>query len=380
VRQYLPDVAGTYVNLADFADGLPHPVKILINVPVIDLLAFQCFDKWISNAKEGMGQLFMEVYFTHKSMVYTTCSAREVFDTKRFLQDDTLTTTTLAGAVDSYSHKFTQVGDPSISYTNVAYAGTTSTFTTGQIIPTVNTCTMESLKSTIRGYDITDRARAAIMAGLRSKPLRIPAQEVDRQPFTKGPQEGGIDANMNIPFNNVSCVGIVFPKTSNQLTVFENPMLNDLYIRIAGTQYPNKAYSTLGPRFYQEQLIIADLDGALQATSELTNSYVNSKNKDDGARYVNTLGDDTSFIALFQTERGDAGYTFDGLDFEGNVAFNIRANPIHTGTNDTYLYPTPGGPKNTMTPVAYLCMDTYFEHDGVSFKYKKDTPSGTQSE
>jgi hypothetical protein len=140
-------------------------------------------------------------------------------------------------------------------------------------------------------------------------------------------------------------------------------MLQSLQIKIGGVLYPNERYSTLGARFLQEQLIIADLDGALQATEELTNSYVNAKNKTDGTRYGNTLGDGTSFMALFQTERGDAGYTFDGLNFKAPVAFEIIADPIDTGANDTYLYPTPGGPRNTRPPIAYVCMDTYFEHD-----------------
>jgi hypothetical protein len=156
-------------------------------------------------------------------------------------------------------------------------------------------------------------------------------------------------------------------------------MLQQLQIKIAGRVYPNERYSTLGARFLQEQLIIADLDGALQATQELTASYVNSKNKDDGTRYGNSLTDDTSFMALFQTERGDAGYVFDGIDYEGSVAFEVLASPIHTGANNTWLYPTPGGAKNTITALAYLCHDTYFEHDGTSFRYHTHTPAGSQS-
>jgi hypothetical protein len=188
-----------------------------------------------------------------------------------------------------------------------------------------------------------------------------------------------MNTSLTIPFPNVSCVGIVFPKTDKQLTVFENPMLQGLQVKIAGELYPNERYSTLGARFLQEQLIIADLDGALQATEELISSYVNPKNKDDGTRYGNGLSDDTSFMALFQTERGDAGFTFDGLYFKGPTSFEIIASPIHTGANDTYLYPIQGGPRNTRPPVAYLCMDTYFEHDGRNFWYRHDhTPEGTQ--
>jgi hypothetical protein len=102
-------------------------------------------------------------------------------------------------------------------------------------------------------------------------------------------------------------------------------MLNGLQIEINGYTYPNERVSTLGARFFWANLIIADLDGALQATDELTNSYVNPLNKDDGTRYGNSLSDNTSFIALFQTERGDAGFVFDGPYFKDSVAFDILA-------------------------------------------------------
>jgi hypothetical protein len=158
-------------------------------------------------------------------------------------------------------------------------------------------------------------------------------------------------------------------------------MLHGLQIKIAGETYPNERYDTIGARFLQEQLIIADLDGHLQATEELTTSYVASKNKDDGTPYANRLSDDTSFMALFQTERGDSGYTFDGLNFKEPTSFELLASPIHSGPNNTYLYPVSGGPRNVRPPVAYLCMDTYFEHNGVEFQYHRHrTPIGTQSD
>jgi hypothetical protein len=70
----LPNVAGTYINLYDFADGLAHPVIIEINIPIIDLLVLQCFDKWLKD----MGDLLLEMYFATKSLVFATCSARDV--------------------------------------------------------------------------------------------------------------------------------------------------------------------------------------------------------------------------------------------------------------------------------------------------------------
>jgi hypothetical protein len=46
VSHYMPDICGAYINAADFADHAPHPVEFEINIPIIDFLALQCFDKW----------------------------------------------------------------------------------------------------------------------------------------------------------------------------------------------------------------------------------------------------------------------------------------------------------------------------------------------
>jgi hypothetical protein len=376
-KQYFPAVAGSYINLSDYADGQPHPITIELNIPLIDLLVLQCFDKWLSD----MGKLMLEMYFTTSSMVFTTCSARDVLENKVFLQDYTLTTATLAGAVNSYTHAFSQIGDPCQSYIQANLAGTTTTFTVGTITPYIPEAYMTYLNRTIRGYNITDAARRAIMSKLLTDPMRIPAQEVQRVPFQGRPSATGLNTTLNIPFRNVSCVGIVFPKTSKQKTVFENPMLQGLQIKINGYPYPNERFSTLGARFYWGNLIIADLDGALQATDELTQSYISSKNKPDGTRWGNSLSDGTSCLALFQTERGDAGYVFDGLNFKDNVSFEILASPIITGADDTYLYPYAGGPANECPPIAYLCKDTWFEHDSKEFRYHHDdTPPGLESD
>jgi hypothetical protein len=167
-------------------------------------------------------------------------------------------------------------------------------------------------------------------------------------------------------------------------------MLKDLQITIGGKFFPKKAYNTFGARFLQEQLIIADLDGSLQATKEYTDSIVNVRNHPStGIRWANSLGDDTSFMALFQLERGDGGYVFDGIDTGGaNVNTEISASPIYTGDNDTYHFPyQPLGaaaPDRTITsppPILFLARDTFFVVDSNGLSYFNDrTPRGSQAE
>jgi hypothetical protein len=231
--------------------------------------------------------------------------------------------------------------------------------------------------------------------------LVIPAQQIPNPTsFPIGPTEGGLNTNINVPYTNVCCAGVVFPKTPNQITVFENPMLKEVQLTIGSKQIPTVKYSTVGARYLQEQLIIADLDGSQQATAEFTDSIVNVKNKPDGARtrYVNSLRDDTSFIALFQTERGDGGYVYDGIDSGGvNLNTIIEGTPIVSGENDTYYYPrmtyNPANKtysvdltRHSPPPMLLLCQDTFFvlkmgENGKLQLYYHKDrSPRNSQSE
>jgi hypothetical protein len=256
------------------------------------------------------------------------------------------------------------------------------------------------VQSTIRGYNITEAARRAILQKITETPLVIPAQQIPNPTSFPIPMtEGGLNTNMNVPYRNVCCAGVVFPKTPNQITVFENPMLKEMQLTIGSQQIPTVKYSTVGARYLQEQLIIADLDGALQATTEYTDSIVNEKNKSglNGARYINTMSDDTSFIALFQTERGDGGYVFDGIDSSGeNLNTIIEGQPIVSGTNDTYFYPrmiyNPANQtwavdttKHSPPPILLLCQDCFFVLDmgpegKLRVSYHPDkSPNGSQS-
>ena len=44
VSYYSPSVCGTYINVADFKDGLAHPVEFEVNLPFDNILALQAFD------------------------------------------------------------------------------------------------------------------------------------------------------------------------------------------------------------------------------------------------------------------------------------------------------------------------------------------------
>jgi hypothetical protein len=248
------------------------------------------------------------------------------------------------------------------------------------------------LTSTIRGYNITENAKNAIIAGIARDPLVIPAQELLFYPFPKAPDSNGIHTNVNVPYQNITSASVVFPKTPHQITCYENPMLDNYQLTIGGRFFPKKAYSTFGARFLQEQLIIADLDGSLQATKEYTDSIVNVRNHTgSGVRWMNSLADDTSFLSMAQTEHGDGGFVFDGLDTVGsNVNTEITGTPRWNGDNDTYHYPRVAwengqyGPVDrsytSPAPQLWLAMDTFFVIDKNGLHYiDTEGPRGSRA-
>jgi hypothetical protein len=94
--------------------------------------------------------------------------------------------------------------------------------------------------------------------------------------FPTPPNEAGVESTLDIPYENITAAVVVFPKSSNQITCYENPMLDGLYLKVENQMIPNQPYNSTGARFLQEQLILNDLDGNPQATAEFTKSYMTS--------------------------------------------------------------------------------------------------------
>jgi hypothetical protein len=82
-----------------------------------------------------------------------------------------------------------------------------------------------------------------------------------------------------------------------------------------------------------------------------------------------------------QLERNNAGYTYDGLDSDGqNIAIQLRGNPIYGGINDTYYNVNSSGTKHPPPPQVWLCRDTYFLMSTEGLKYiRTGSPPGSQT-
>jgi hypothetical protein len=96
-------------------------------------------------------------------------------------------------------------------------------------------------------------------------------------------------------------------------------------------------------------------------------------------------------MSMAQTEHGDGGYVFDGLDTAGaNVNTEITGTPRWNGDDDTYHYPhvswvngTYGPVDKTITspaPQLWLAMDTFFVVDKNGLHHiSTESPRGSQA-
>ena len=388
VANYSPSVCGTYINVAELADGKPHDVEFDLNLPFDDILALQAFDEFPNFAA---GDLELKFYVKPAGLVWCMVDPTIIKDYKEVLE---------GGQVDLdlsrhnfhalFKHAFSQINTESfiiskfitktesINGVDINYADAELGFHTLQCLG----MSIRSLKSNMYGYGITDASKRSIIEELKN-PLYIPSQMLDYNAFPLAATPAGIQSTINMPLSNVSCISIMFPKHDNDLTIFENPCYDNLQLTVNGRNIPDETVNTLGARFLQYQLNASDLSGGLQCTREFEDSFIMVKNNasDGGNRYINSLSDATSFMFNAQTERNGAGYTYDGYDSNGqNVPIQLKGQPVYTGIKDTYYNVDLAGTQHPPPPQIWLCRDTFFIVSLNGVDYVRDqTPPGSQA-
>ena len=363
VSIYSPSVCGTYIDIVDFKDGLPHQVEFEVNLPFDNILALQAFDMY-PNAI--CGDLELKFYVKPRGLVWCMVDPMNVKEYKEMMEGDTINIVCEQNMSAMFKHAFTQINNN---------ADIINSFTEGESgvegVPKITVgksscgllCTgmeVRSLKSNMYGFNVTSESLAKI-AQLFSTPQIIPSQQLDYNAFPIAATPSGIQSTINMPVTNTTCISILFPKYDNDYTVFENPIYNNLQLTVNGRNMPDEVVSSQGARFLQQQLIASDLSGGLECTKEFEDSIVMAKNTTDGTRYNNCLSDGTSFMWNVQAERNNAGYTFDGIDSNGqNIAIQIKGQPLYTGANDTYYNVNAAGTIHPQPPQIWLCRDTFF--------------------
>ena len=386
VSSYSPSICGTYINIQDFKDGLPHQVEFEVNLPFDDILALQAFDMYPNFC---CGNIELKFYVKSRGLVWCALNPSTVKDYKEIMEGETvgidLTNTNLSAL---YKHAFTQINNSSTIIskwteslkTVSGVEVTTAEAEQGNAMLQCTGMTIQQLKSNMYGFGINGKSAQKVIEIFKT-PQVIPSQMLDYNAFPLSATRSGIQSTINMPITNCTCISIMFPKHDNDYTVFENPIYNNVQLTVNGKNLPDEPVSTQGARFLQYQLIASDLSGGLQCTKEYEDSIIMSKNDSGGIRYKNCLSDGTSFMFNIQCERNGAGYTYDGFDSNGqNIAIQLKGQPIYTDDNDTYWnFANDGGKTNPPPPQIWCCRDTYFlaSVNGLQY-FNCDSPPNSQ--
>ncbi len=355
VVSYSPQVCGTFFNFDDFKDGLPHDLEWDVNIPFDDLLLFQAMDLFPNFA---IPNVELRVYLDTAGLVWCPINPQSVYDTKTFLEEEKIDFT-LPNI--SFTHQFIQINNTAIGPIEFSVDEDTNEVSnlSGEITLICNMLRITDFSSHMCGFGICEQSKNEITQELL-KGIDIPAQYLSFDSFPDAAGLNGIQTSLRSTLSNTTNISVVFPRHANDITVMQNPMYQNLQLRIDNKNFPDRALSTLGAEFLQMQVIASDLDGPIQCTQEFEDAYTQSKNSTTGKRYNNTLRDDTRFIWNVQLERNGGGYFFDGYESKGrNVAIELVGNPIYQGANDTYYNVDKGGKTHPPPPQIWSCKDIY---------------------
>jgi hypothetical protein len=312
-----------------------------------------------------IGQLELAMYIQPRYAVWAVLDSRKVSDVKAFFEDSPvgIDWTTLDGL--PISRKFAQIGNPLNVITLFKVAAGVPELDFGPRRLTCVGCRVTEMIANISGFRCTQKTLEALRE-LYQSPWYIPAEYLEFYAFPTPPDANGLHATTQITAHNVKDIYLMFPQRANDFTVFENPVIDNFYVKILGQQYPERVYDTYSTRFYQNMIMAADLDAGLKPTKDFIDSYAMRKNANDlsGTRYSNTLRDNTNFALIIQTERNQSGYVFDGIDSQGqSTPLEIHFNPLYP-QNNTYFDVDPNEPTlHPPPPQIWLCTDAFWSAD-----------------
>lgn len=367
VAQYKLGVCGTYLPLSNWKNPQRQSiVNIRCIVPISDLLPLQSFSLYPSNI---IGQLAIKAAFTMRGLVWTQVDPVHVLECNNFLNNTLLPLDAKFGNTAFFDRFFHQINDAGY----LLDEDLSPSYISQRVTPTLVAFSVNRLSCQKMGFNFQESSYRTIAERLASEPLFIPAQEMDYHAYAVQPSGGAFSGSLNIRYDNTECITLMFPTTQNQLTVFKNPNLQNLQVKIENTLYPPTSISTnseISPELLTFLMNASDLDGTIEPTESWLYSIINPRLDSLGNRLANTRMDDTDFALTFSTERSQGGYVFDGLTTESSVNTELRFSPVVSGPNDVYYIPDPAVP--TMHPPApelWICNDSYWVVGPKTLKY-----------
>ena len=365
-----------------------HVTDLTAVVPINNILPLQSFQEW----PKCFGDITLKFYLNKDSMVWAqvdpfeslkrTWTSKAVYVAPGYYDKDIGDIPNWLMPADPdqipvywglyHTKHFSQVGQKGFlvgDYHDVVYFdNNTNTISVEQL-------QIKSIKCDCFGFNVTQETNDLLFQMFTPMhPMIIPSQELEVVPFQFAPTDalgGSYIADMSYTLHNVTDFVLVFPATPGRSTVYANPNITNLQLRVNNIPYPHEPFdSTNDSRFLNYMIRASDLDNFFAANKDYVNSMVHHWEEDDlGVPY-----DITNFIVTIQAERNGKGYFFDGVETgTQNVNINLRFN-YRTGVSRFGRSEAP--------PELWLCRDTYWTVDsqnGLRY-WKTGTPQIFASE
>jgi hypothetical protein len=372
VHEYDTSASGVYISLYDLRNiasaNREYTVDIPVNIPITDILPFQAFREYPNNL---FGELKIKFRISDKAFVFVmvdpTYSTHKYFFSHGFSSSidatekaEILTLTNAIPKMNEYDRGFFQFGTTGrMGY--LKFETPNYSIDSKPLSISMTTYTIPKCSCVIRGFKMDKKALEIERQKYSTELFTIPAQRIGISTFPQSASSTALKTSQNIALHFVTDFMVYFPKYPQQITCWENPMLQNLQLNTLNHNYPERAISTIDPVFVQMQLQAADLSTFnMEATDEFENSMTTPRAND--SQRIRPHTDLTSFVALFPVERSSGvGLYFDGLDTKGqNVSVELRGNPIYQGANDTYYDPVGDGSVHPPPPVLAMVQDTFW--------------------
>lgn len=376
VQKMDTSIAGVYIPYSDLAalgsTNRNYTIEIPVNIPINSILPFEYFTTY-PNAL--FGELRIVFHINPDAFVFAVVDPRK--STRNYFYSNGTGTLDADNAkalhgithsipkLSAYDRGFFNVGSTARIPSVDSASGTAPNITVEVVSkPMTIRCTAYSVGdcvSVIHGFNQHKEALETDRQRFRSEAAVAPAERISPHPFAQLPTAGGVNCNQSVTLSRVTEAIIYFPKSASQTTCFENPMLQNLQLTVAGKNYPKVSVNSIGPIFLQQQLIESHL--ALfgeEATDEYEDSLTTARATSE--RRLTPRTDLTSFIFIVNHERSSgAGLYFDGLESEGQSrTIELRGGPIHQGANDTYWDPIGDSSMRPIAPSLALKSDCFW--------------------
>ena len=355
-----PGVCGGYYHITEnvLANTTLKIENMEVIVPITDIPAFQYMDE----LPGLLGDISIKFYINRNSMVWAQVDPYLTFQEqgKKAGINSAMNSTYMNIA---YDPRFVQIGRKATVITGY------NSRNIGDLTLKVTKLTCTKCICDCYGYNVQDMCKAQL-AKFFSKEFYIPCKQLDVVSFTVPvwrkhtvvdptdpdnpvdvPAPNTIDytSDLAIPLRNVSDILLVFPKNGQDQTVFSNPVLKRLQLKINGKQYPKEPFATTsGARFTAIQVRA----GYNEKYCQIDKEWLDSINRNllwDGYEF-----NDTACLIRFQLKRNTPDgreMLYDGIE-TGTENVNIQLSFLTTEDTNTDI--------RYCNPQLWLIRDTFW--------------------